>query len=241
VPIRARRCNNYAQRVPQSPLAPHAVSPAELQARLEAERRGVPFLAYLDHEGRQHLVELSPERERLSVGRRSENDVVLSWDEEVSRLHAELERVGGEWTLIDDGLSRNGSYVNGMRVTGRQRLRDGDELQFGETLVAFRAPATTMQSLPTLMAAERLAPPDLTAMQRKVLIALCRPFKDESFASPATNQTIADEVHLSVDAVKAHLRTLFGLLGLDHLPQNQKRAKLAADALQRGIVSRRDL
>jgi pSer/pThr/pTyr-binding forkhead associated (FHA) protein len=227
--------------VPRSPLAPHAVSPAELQERLEVERRGVPFLAFLDDEGRQHLVELSPDRGRLSIGRRSENDVVLAWDSEVSRLHAELERVGGEWTLIDDGLSRNGSFVSGKRVDGRARLRDGDELRFGDTLVAFRAPATTMQSMPTLMAAERPQLPELTPMQRKVLVALCRPFKDDSYASPATNQAIADEVFLSVDAVKAHLRTLFALLGLDQLPQNQKRARLAADALRHGVVSRRDL
>ena len=227
--------------MPGSPLAPHAVSPAELQERLALERRGGPFLVYLDEAGRQRLVELAPERGRLSVGRRSENDVVLSWDSEVSRLHAELERVGGEWTLTDDGLSRNGSFVNGTRISGRQRLRDNDELQFGETIVVFRAPPRTMQSMPTLMAAERLAPPQLTPMQRKVLVALCRPFRDESYASPATNQAIADEVFLSVDAVKSHLRTLFQLLGLDHLPQNQKRAKLAADALQMGLVSRREL
>jgi hypothetical protein len=227
--------------VPQSPLAPHAVSPADLQARLEVERRGVPFLVYLDDERQQHLVELSPEHERLSVGRRSENDVVLAWDSEVSRLHAELERVGGEWTIVDDGLSRNGSFLNGVRIAGRQRLRDGDELTFGDTVVAFRAAAHTVKSMPTLMAAERLAPPELTVMQRKVLLALCRPFKDEPFASPATNQTIADEVFLSVDAVKAHLRAVFQLLGLDHLPQNQKRAKLASDALQHGLVSRREL
>jgi hypothetical protein len=227
--------------VPQSPLAPHAVSPAELQARLEVERRGVPFLVYLDDERQQHLVELAPEHERLSVGRRSENDVVLAWDSEVSRLHAELERVGGEWTIIDDGLSRNGSFVNGVRIAGRHRLRDGDELTFGDTVVAFRAPAPTVKSMPTLMAADRPLPPELTAMQRKVLLALCRPVKDEPFASPATNQAIADEVFLSVDAVKAHLRALFQLLALDHLPQNQKRAKLASDALQRGLVSRRDL
>jgi pSer/pThr/pTyr-binding forkhead associated (FHA) protein len=227
--------------VPGSPLAPHAVSPAELQERLELERRGVPFLVYLDQEGRQRLMELVPERGRLSVGRRSENDVVLAWDSEVSRLHAELERVGGEWTVIDDGLSRNGSFVNGVRIAGRHRLRDNDELLFGETIVVFRAPARTMQSMPTLMAAERLTPPQLTPMQRKVLVALCRPFKDESFASPATNQAIADEVFLSVDAVKSHLRTLFQLMGLDHLPQNQKRAKLAAEVLQQGLISRREL
>ena len=56
-------------------------------------------------------------------------------------MHAELEPTGGEWTLVDDGLSRNGSYVNGERVTGRRRLRDRDMLRFGRTVVLYRAPA----------------------------------------------------------------------------------------------------
>ena len=68
----------------------------------------------------------------------------------------------------------------------------------------------------------------LTEGQRKVLVALCRPLKDSAYASPATNKAIADEVHLSVDAVKAHLRLIFERFGLDELPQNQKRARLAA-------------
>jgi hypothetical protein len=41
--------------------------------------------------------------------------------------------------------------------------------------------------------------------------------------------------------VKAHLRTLFALFGLEHLPQNQKRSVLALRALQEGVVSRREL
>ena len=64
----------------------------------------------------------------------------------------------------------------------------------------------------------------LSESQRKVLVALCRPLKDSAYAAPATNKEIADEVHLSVDAVKAHLRVLFERFGLDALPQNQKRA-----------------
>ena len=54
--------------------------------------------------------------------------------------------------------------------------------------------------------------------------------------APATNKAIADEIHLSVDAVKAHLRVLFERFGLDDLPQNQKRARLAAVALVNGVV-----
>ena len=81
-----------------------------------------------------------------------------------------------------------------------------------------------------------------TAAQRAVLIALCRPYKHErGYATPATNQQIADELHLSLDAVKTHLRTLFHKLGIDQLPQNQKRARLVELALQYGLVSTRDL
>jgi len=83
--------------------------------------------------------------------------------------------------------------------------------------------------------------PELTATQRAVLAALCRPYKDTELATPATNGQIAEELYLSIDAVKAHLRTLFGYFGVQHLPQNQKRSYLAMRALQDGVVSRRDL
>ena len=81
--------------------------------------------------------------------------------------------------------------------------------------------------------------PELTDTQRRVLVALCRPYRDGGrFASPATNQQIADEVFLSVDAVKMHLRTLFGKFELGDLPQNEKRARLAECVLQFGLISR---
>jgi DNA-binding NarL/FixJ family response regulator len=57
----------------------------------------------------------------------------------------------------------------------------------------------------------------------------------------ATNQQIAAEVFLSVDAVKMHQRTLFGKFELGELPQNQKRATLAERALQFGVISHCDL
>jgi hypothetical protein len=77
-------------------------------------------------------------------------------------------------------------------------------------------------------------------MQRKVLIALCRPVNVSPFAPPATNKQIADEVFLSVDAVKAHLRILFDRFGIGELPQNEKRARLAARALLDGVLRPQD-
>ena len=107
-----------------SPLAAHASTPAELAARLRAERAGDPFLLYRAADGAQVIVPL--QGRRGSIGRAAENDVALGWDEEVSRLHAEFEQIAGEWTVADDGLSRNGTFVGGLRIAGRHRLRDGD-------------------------------------------------------------------------------------------------------------------
>ncbi len=223
----------------ESPAGPHAASPAELQERLEAERAGVPFLLRREVAG-QRILPLG-EVERVTVGRGEEVDVRLTADERVSRLHAEIERIGGVWTVADDGLSRNGSFLNGERIVGRRGLADGDELRFGDTLVIFRAPAPT-HGLATAAAPEPAPRAELTETQRKILIALCRPFAEGSrYATPATNQQIADEVFLSLDAVKGHLRTLFEKFGVGDLPQNQKRVRLVELAFQTGAISVREL
>ena len=211
---------------------------AELKARIEAERRGLPFLVFRDGEGGQTIRELT-ERE-LTVGRRAENDLAFGWDGQVSRLHAELQLLKGDWTITDDGLSRNGTFVNGERVRGRHRLRDGDRLCFGETVVVFRAP-TESESQSTLVVSGPNPDIHLSETQRKVLAALCRPLNESAFATPATNRAIAEQLYLSVDAVKAHLRLLFDRFGLAELPQNQKRASLAATVLLHGLVDPRDL
>ena len=221
--------------VDDTPLGPHAATPAELQERLLAERRGDPFLVLRRQGGGQQLVALHPGLKRVTIGRGPSNDVPLAWDTEVSRVHAELERLGGEWALVDDGLSRNGTWVNGARIVGRQRLRDGDVIQVGQTLIAYRVPDPE-DSRPTVAAGGRPAVPELTPAQRRVLDALCRPYKESEFATPATNQAIAEELFLSVDAVKAHLRALFTAFGIEDLPQNQKRSVLAMRALQLGLI-----
>ena len=182
----------------------HGSTPAELAERLAVERRGVPFLVYRDEGGAQRLLELTPGSERVTVGRRVEADIALGWDEEVSRLHAVLEYVAGEWTVVDDGLSQNGTFIGTVRVTGRQRLRDGDELRVGRTRVEFRNPVRS-GSRPTAAASQMPEVAPISGAQKRVLVALCRPYADgEAFAGPATNQQIADELFVSVDTVKTH-------------------------------------
>lgn len=223
------------------PLAPHSLSAVELRELLALERAGEPFLVYRGHGGRLELFPLARERQTTTIGRRAEMHLSIAWDREVSGLHAELQLVGEELTIVDDGLSTNGTYVNGQRIGGRQRLRDGDRIRVGQTIFAYNAAAATPVA-ETVSAGSRPAPPRLTESQQRVLRALCRPYRDgASFATPATNSEIAAEVFLSVDAVKMHLRALFGKFELSELPQNQKRARLVECALQFGVISQREL
>jgi pSer/pThr/pTyr-binding forkhead associated (FHA) protein len=220
------------------PDALHRASPTELKARIAAERRGEPFLLFHGGGREQRLHELG-DAFRVTLGRDRANDVALEWDGEVSRVHAMLERFSDEWSVVDDGRSRNGTFVNGQRVHGRRRLRDGDVLRVGRTLVIFREPSGR-ESLRTLPSDESAAP-QVTAAQRRVLLAVCRPFGRSAFAAPASTKQIADELVIGVETVKTHLRALFEAFGVEELPQNQKRAELARRALELGVVSRAEL
>ncbi|HEY7455995.1 MAG TPA: FHA domain-containing protein [Solirubrobacterales bacterium] len=216
-------------------------SAPELKARIEAERAGRPFLVYRDGGGEQRIVTVEEGTTALWIGRGEAADLRLDWDAEVSALHAQIEVVRDECTLLDDGLSRNGSFVGEQRVEGRRRLRDGDTLRFGQTTVLFRRPGEGAPEA-TVAAGQVPAAAAVSPAQRRVLLALCRPFKDDSgFATPATNQAIAAELQLSVDAVKTHMRALFEKLEIGDLPQNEKRAALVERALRSGVVSRREL
>ena len=201
----------------------------------------MPFLLYRDGEDKQQLFYFDGNVSQASVGRRDTSDLVLDWDDQVSRLHARFERVDSDWTVVDDGLSRNGTFVNGERLSGRRRLSDGDSVRFGGTTMIFRSPQLDDQA-GTAVASQIPTAVDLSTTQRRVLVALCRPYKDgTAFASPATNQQVAEELFLSVDAVKTHLRVLFAKFGVEQLPQNQKRIRLVERAFYSGLISERDL
>jgi class 3 adenylate cyclase len=117
---------------------------ALLADRIRAERRGRAYVAFHDGGGSQQVMTLEDERSPITIGRRPDNDIVLSWDNEASRRHAHLLHTGQGWALVDDE-SRNGSYLNGERITRQRSLRDGDVFRFGDTVVLFRAPVPDEQ------------------------------------------------------------------------------------------------
>lgn len=69
----------------------------------------------------------------LTFGRGADCDVVIS-DHSMSRHHARISEAGGAWTVEDLG-ARNGTYVNGERITAPTELTPGDTIKMGATLV----------------------------------------------------------------------------------------------------------
>ena len=75
-----------------------------------------------------------------TVGRSDDNNFVLG-DRWISRNHAMLQCMDtGEYYLIDLG-SRNGSFINGRRVSVPVTLHNGDAITFGQTELKFYCPA----------------------------------------------------------------------------------------------------
>jgi pSer/pThr/pTyr-binding forkhead associated (FHA) protein len=219
-----------------------AAEPDRQREPIAADWSSGPFLTYSDAGGNRKFVVLdSTHLLSMSIGRDAACDIPLSWDASVSRLHAQLERVGTNWTIVDEGLSRNGTFLNGDRINGRRLLHDGDTLVVGGTSFIYRD-RQGPGAQETRIASESVTVLSLSPTQRQILTALCRPYKDgAAYAAPAPNQAIAGELFLSVDAVKTHLRALFQKFHIEDLPQNQKRAKLVERAFSLGLVSRREL
>jgi hypothetical protein len=68
----------------------------------------------------------------LTIGRAGDNTVVLGRDDFASARHARVEaQRDGLWII--DLESTNGTFVNGHRIDGRRRLRDGDVVKVGDT------------------------------------------------------------------------------------------------------------
>jgi len=169
----------------------------------------------------------------MTVGTLESNDVVVD-AEGVSRVHAVLERFGHAWCVRDLG-SRNGTFVNGGRIIGERALHSGDEIVLGRLRLLFHGPT---HGTATAAVAEA---PRLTARERDVLLALCRPLlMGDAFTEPASIRAIAAELVVSEAAVKQHLSRLYGKFDVGTHGE-RRRVQLANAAIARGAVTLGDL
>jgi hypothetical protein len=103
--------------VPSSPLDAQPDSEADREARREAELRGDPYLLWYDGSGRQQIFSLAEEWDRATIGRGLMSDICLNWDEELSRVHAQLELLTrtGPWSTTGSRATARSSTGSGWR------------------------------------------------------------------------------------------------------------------------------
>ncbi len=166
-----------------------------------------------------------------TVGRGNAVDVRLT-DPSVSRLHAEVVRRGPYAYVVDLGLSRNGTRVNG-RPVARRVLEDGDVVSFGAARC--RIGGIAHEDITPDVELRRSATPELTRRELDVLTSLCRPaLSDEAFVSPATAREIAADLVVTEAAVKQHLLRLYQKFRIPEGPN--RRTRLANEVVALGLV-----
>ncbi|WP_184287767.1 FHA domain-containing protein [Nocardiopsis algeriensis] len=169
--------------------------------------------------------------EVTTVGRGAGTDIRLS-DTSVSLLHAELVRRGPYVYVVDLGLSRNGTRVNG-RPIARRVLEEGDVISFGSARC--RIGGLPREQISPDADLRRGTAPELTRRELDVLNALCRPaLSEEAFVAPATARDIAGVLVVTEAAVKQHLLRLYQKF---RIPEGQnRRTRLANEVVALGLV-----
>ncbi|MFB6375355.1 MAG: FHA domain-containing protein, partial [Bradymonadaceae bacterium] len=91
-------------------------------------------LSYRDADGvlREHNL-----GERTTMGRHP-NQVIQVLDRVVSKQHAVIERAQDGDFYLEDGGSRNGTYLNGTLIDEPVQLSNGDRITIGSTDLYFQ-------------------------------------------------------------------------------------------------------
>jgi pSer/pThr/pTyr-binding forkhead associated (FHA) protein len=76
--------------------------------------------------------------DELLIGRHADGAGRLADDEEISRSHARISLDRSGFCAIEDLGSTNGTFVNGLRISGPQTLSVGDTIELGGTTLVVR-------------------------------------------------------------------------------------------------------
>ena len=78
-----------------------------------------------------------------TIGRNAENTVTVN-DDQMSRRHAAILQQGDQY-WIEDLNSKNGVFVNGVKISEREQLNDGCLIKLGSTIFRFDIPESLRQ------------------------------------------------------------------------------------------------
>ena len=192
---------------------------------------------------RSAAARVDPAHDRVSDRPPRRGRLALDWDEEVSRVHAVLEHVAGSGPSSTTGCRKNGTFVGGLAVAGRQRL-GRRRAAVGHTRAGLPRPGPRRVATDRdgVRAARRSHVSPMRA--ERVLVALCRPSRGRRRVRACRRPTssIADELFLTVDAVKSHLRALFEKFGVRRHCRRTASARWSSSArCTTGMVTERDL
>jgi pSer/pThr/pTyr-binding forkhead associated (FHA) protein len=159
----------------------------------------------------------------VRIGRDQACEIVLPGDPTVSRVHATLQRLGDDW-LLEDGSSRNGTYVNGARVGSPVRVEPGDRVSIGNFVVVLGADDGHAIETVAAQDADRTRvrlETGLSAREVEVLRGVC---------VGRSNAEIAAELFISIKTVQTHLDRIRDKTGL------RGRSELVRYGLDHGVA-----
>src|SRR5262245_62117776 len=83
----------------------------------------------------------------IILGREGKDCDVLIPNQAVSRVHAQISQIDGEY-FIEDLKSRNHTYVNNKQIDGRSPLRDNDRIKICDSMFTFHSAQDNLPPLP---------------------------------------------------------------------------------------------
>lgn len=109
------------------------------------------FLTYLNGPNQGQKVGLDPEKPELTLGRSPDVDLSID-NKNISRKHIKFKQdIDGVWA--EDLKSKNGVWINGVKITDPVLLHDADEIQLGDLKLSFiDSNAAILKSLSALPA-----------------------------------------------------------------------------------------
>ena len=127
---------------------------------------------------------------------------------DISRVHAKITRHGPRY-ILEDNHSRHGTFVNGQRIDTPRELATDDILGFAASkdMLRFVDP----KQLPAVAP----LPEPLTEREVDILRLL---------AEGRQYQELADQLHISKNTVKSHMRNIFGKLAVKNALQAIEKA-----------------